>query len=607
MGDPLDVRRVLADTAELLCHEIIMDDKNRMERSNQLNYFLDRLGDNLVYGRLYSFTKLASVTFDVCARDPYPIFHGSQKGRRGRGGFLHEISKATGTDVNEEEGGGEDIEPVNQHCLDFTPLSEFTVKKWERALSELEELRNLLLRRDATRVAVPKVIPDFTPERQEAGEGSEAEEEEDGEVNEDLASSLLFAGNYKDMVNAFRFQQSFSFLRTALEEEVVRAEDEGRDTLHIAAKDLKAYEEFISEHFDEGHGIRECLESILVKGENKSSRTRSAGLALKPAAQVRDIIRGKNFDLVRFQTRIESILQKWYAAALPRPLLAELGYGRLMLPPLLERDAAAEETGEDEEIPGGDEEEVVEDHGQSPRQSTSRADSEMGSFDSGVASGAQEVARGEMHRGEMVTERESPAPAEKRRVRSPQKPQSPSEVVVEALKESRDKLLGNIDDPLHECHAQAEEAGKNDRGQKPSAASEDEDLEQRQLQPRSPVMQSKKRTKHKINFDSDESELDEPDGDSDDGRTATLSEVPERAKVRHPKKKRPTSPSRTAGQPQTRRRFTDREDAAIKIGVEKCGFGRWAVIKDYYKEELMTRTSVQIKDRYRTLMKNNLV
>ena len=50
-----------------------------------------------------------------------------------------------------------------------------------------------------------------------------------------------------------------------------------------------------------------------------------------------------------------------------------------------------------------------------------------------------------------------------------------------------------------------------------------------------------------------------------------------------------------------RSRFTEEEDEAIKEGVDNCGFGNWAEIKAEYCTQLKDRSTVQIKDRARTL------
>ena len=52
-----------------------------------------------------------------------------------------------------------------------------------------------------------------------------------------------------------------------------------------------------------------------------------------------------------------------------------------------------------------------------------------------------------------------------------------------------------------------------------------------------------------------------------------------------------------------RKMFTEEEDRAIKLGVERFGVGKWVEIKDHYSMSLGDRTSVQIKDRWRNLSK----
>ena len=49
-----------------------------------------------------------------------------------------------------------------------------------------------------------------------------------------------------------------------------------------------------------------------------------------------------------------------------------------------------------------------------------------------------------------------------------------------------------------------------------------------------------------------------------------------------------------------RKLFTEVEDAAIRLGVERFGAGNWVQIKAYYQMELIDRTNINIKDRWRT-------
>jgi len=85
--------------------------------------------------------------------------------------------------------------------------------------------------------------------------------------------------------------------------------------------------------------------------------------------------------------------------------------------------------------------------------------------------------------------------------------------------------------------------------------------------------------------------------DDDDGDRPSLSEIPIKVDIQ-PKKKRIRVSSPSKG----RKRFTQEEKHAIIHGAEKFGIGKWKEIKDYYNELLGDRTSVQIKDCYRTMV-----
>ena len=52
-----------------------------------------------------------------------------------------------------------------------------------------------------------------------------------------------------------------------------------------------------------------------------------------------------------------------------------------------------------------------------------------------------------------------------------------------------------------------------------------------------------------------------------------------------------------------RKRWTDEEKEAVRQGIAQYGVGRWALIKSDWAMELRDRTSVQIKDCYRTMLK----
>jgi len=66
------------------------------------------------------------------------------------------------------------------------------------------------------------------------------------------------------------------------------------------------------------------------------------------------------------------------------------------------------------------------------------------------------------------------------------------------------------------------------------------------------------------------------------------------------------SPSRNR-KLQRRKKFTQEEVQAIKEGVEKYGVGKWKAIKDNSGGRLDNRSTVQIKDKYRTLLRTNQI
>jgi hypothetical protein len=53
---------------------------------------------------------------------------------------------------------------------------------------------------------------------------------------------------------------------------------------------------------------------------------------------------------------------------------------------------------------------------------------------------------------------------------------------------------------------------------------------------------------------------------------------------------------------QGRRRFTADESEAIKEGIAIYGKGKWVEIKELAGDRLLDRSTVQIKDRYRSMI-----
>ena len=57
----------------------------------------------------------------------------------------------------------------------------------------------------------------------------------------------------------------------------------------------------------------------------------------------------------------------------------------------------------------------------------------------------------------------------------------------------------------------------------------------------------------------------------------------------------------------TKKPFTHEEDDAILKGLETFGTSQWKEIKLAHAQTLRNRTVIQIKDRYRTMIKNNII
>ena len=53
-----------------------------------------------------------------------------------------------------------------------------------------------------------------------------------------------------------------------------------------------------------------------------------------------------------------------------------------------------------------------------------------------------------------------------------------------------------------------------------------------------------------------------------------------------------------------RKKFTEKETAAVKAGYLKFGSGKWKEIKQYYKDELQDRSAENIKDKVSNMLKN---
>ena len=171
---------------------------------------------------------------------------------------------------------------------------------------------------------------------------------------------------------------------------------------------------------------------------------------------------------------------------------------------------------------------------------------------------------------------------------------------VGQLRQARRKLREDVEDPLPAVKAVAKLATKKRRGEmyekKQSAKqlkfSQDDDYDSDGAVAAGAINDAD---------DSDDEEIDDPEN-------ITLSAVPEKAKIPTKRAKTPPSKRRASSQsPKRRKRWTEEERMAVRTGAIKFGAGRWVEIKDHYHNILRSRTPINIKDCYRTMVKQGVI
>lgn len=308
------------------------------------------------------------------------------------------------------------------------------------------------------------------------------------------------------------------------------------------------------------------LNSLLESRSKKRSRSgRSGGLHLKSFDEIKKIHDNNAdvFDLGIFQTDFLKQIRRWSEMVLPIPELAKFGYGSIAPPPIPDNkenisslgSAFATKTTTAHQHPQNDPAESVE-------------------FYENVDDGDDE--------SEEETEKK-----------------------VDRLRRTRDKFMQNVKDPLPSIVEKAKSARSRTAQARQAAAGSESTVS-------TPSFRKKKKSEHKITFTDSEDEEDDGDDEDDvdyneedevEEKGVTLSEVPKKFKQKvaaSPKKIVVSTKTKSKGK---RVKFTDSEDAAIRNGVDKFGVGRWADIKAFYHIDLADRSSVQIKDRWRTLNK----
>ena len=333
---------------------------------------------------------------------------------------------------------------------------------------------------------------------------------------------------------------------------------------------------FCRNEFEQAFGTHDSNHTAILSSLLETKRGR---LQLKEIDEMRQIYESnaRMFDLARFQSSFLKLMRRWSEMVLPAAELTGLGYGSITPAGRVDNKENISSLGSAFAITATK---------QQRQQKRRRIDS----------ASSDEIEENEQEKivGDDGEEEK--------------------EDNLDRLNRTRKAFMKNVEDPLDDCVAKAKSARTR------SAA-------QTERRPGTPSFLKKKSSSYKIIFTDSEDDgsvenaseeapventAEEAKGEmgaledsEEEGEAVKLSEVPKRFKPAPPKKSPKKIAVSVARKPKQgkRKRFTESEDSAIRSGVEKFGEGRWADIKSYYHIDLADRTSVQIKDRWRTLNK----
>jgi hypothetical protein len=339
----------------------------------------------------------------------------------------------------------------------------------------------------------------------------------------------------------------------------------------------------VQELFDEGLFVQETEQSTK---KSASAKKRKASLGFVLINQLQHFLGERPFELNFVQTKIENLIHKWYTEVFGEynAMLIDLRYG----------------------IPMGSEiDEILPTPKWARRSSTEQLKSPPRSA---TKRGSQSTPRRKRppHAALQQNSDDDPffdAKTDHDNTKQPAKTQAE----LEELRKDRAALnTKHGNDPLADSLTAAAGAQAVARKRNHDAINDgDEDGVGHE---RDSTLLEKKKSAIRLQFQDD---IDEDDDEEDDEPgNVTLSDLPNRAKAKakSPKKLAPDQGIFTStGRVEQRRFWTEEETIALKEGVRTLGTGRWADIKSDHEYILRNRTSVQIKDKWRTMKKNNEV
>lgn len=312
------------------------------------------------------------------------------------------------------------------------------------------------------------------------------------------------------------------------------------------------------------------LKSLFSRRKSERKTKSKADLSLKSFKDIKAIYNDNSrvFDLERFQGKLMKLIRQWVQTRLPLPSLVKCGYGSMK----------ANDDENEVDLPVNEDVDV-----EFPDAGDYDVQSQSTSNESQVKPPARKRQKGKNMIDDILEDSSDDG--------------SEKDSKVEELKRKRNSFGLKVKDPLQESVARAaslpaRETTTSPKKSRLSAGGSKEVMHK---------FYQKKNSAQQLEWESsDEEEVEE----------LKMSKVPERLKHKDATESTKESTPvqvQMAGQrsgPTKRKRFTDEEDRAILQGVERFGIGKWAEIKSHFSMELRDRSTVNIKDRYRTLNKS---
>jgi len=447
-------------------------------------------------------------------------------------------------------------------------LVDFTPDKWKTVIGQFQRLRESMLRNDASLIVLPSKLDD---DNERLGDADETLPESDDEINEELESHTDFSKKYIKMLDLMKFHMCLSHLQPQLETAI-----QGAESVVIPHDNIIAFDSAIKIQFGDAEDSKHArILNNLFEVNNKNNGTRFEGLHLKSFSEIEKIYAARRefFDLEGFQSKFLQLIRRWTNLVLPVPELSTFNYGSTKASDGVTRKPMAM-LHEKENMPA-------------PGADISKSPS---SFEAST-SGRQQQRKHQKRRDDRKLPPADIATSFENEVDDDIEPSSEDEMeekmgARDDLKRKTKALMENVKDPLNNCVAIAQSA----RARQKVDESENEDSSNDGNKAvKTPTFRKPQKSAHQLTF-SDDSE----------GEDIALSDLPAQYK---PSKPRDIHVSSKFSTTKKRRRFTEVEDEAIRKGVKLYGVGKWSDIKAHYDMELRDRTTVQIKDRWRTVTK----